>query len=257
MASSMTDSITSDPSGGWHWSRLNTHVVPLVRWRLCGTGPVLLRSSFKPERGPGYTRCMDALRKRLKRREREGGCRFLTFSCYKRLSLLSTAPMRDLMARSIGSARIWCRFELLAWVVMPEHLHMMIRPNVHEFTVDVICKRIKRPVATRAVDRWRRLGARVLPQITTEAGNVQFWQAGGGYDRNPRNEGDVLKHIKYIHHNPVKRGLVERAIDWPWSSARWYNGDTTGVVAIDPLPPNYEWMWRAIVAGLHDSAPED
>src|SRR5579862_7545243 len=179
---------------------------------------------------------MDAVRKRRHRIERERGCRYLTCSCYQRLPLLGTAAMRGLMARSIESARVWRCFELYAWVIMPEHLHLMIRPNIDEFTVDVLTHRIKQPVAMRAIARWRELGANVLPKTTTPDGRAQFWQAGGGFDRNPRDESEVLKEIKYIHNNPVKRGLVARPEDWAWSSARWYAGNRGGTVRVDPLP---------------------
>ena len=130
---------------------------------------------------------MPTFRNRLRRYESPGGFRYLTFSCYKRLPLLGSAAMRDLMARSIESARVWCRFEVYAYVIMPEHLHLMIRPDVREFTVDAISHRIKQPVALRAVGRWKELNAPVLARITTEAGAVRFWQAGGGFDRNPRD----------------------------------------------------------------------
>jgi putative transposase len=199
---------------------------------------------------------MDIVRKRMQRRERDGGARYLTFSCYKRIALFGTPAMRDLMARSIASARIWCEFQLLAWVVMPEHVHLMILPNVRAFTVDAISHRIKQPVAMRAIDRWRELDAAVLPKITTPGGRVQFWQSGGGFDRNPRDGWELLREIKYIHQNPVKRGLVERPVDWPWSSARWYAGERTGVVTVDELPPGAEWMMERIVSGLEERDEE-
>jgi putative transposase len=61
--------------------------------------------------------------------------------------------------------------------------------------------------------------------IVTERPGKQvfrFWQEGPGYDRNLSSPKTVLAAIDYIHLNPVRRGLVARAIDWKWSSARWY-----------------------------------
>ena len=193
---------------------------------------------------------MPVIRNRLHRHESPGGFRYLTFSCYKRLPLLGTARMRDLMARSIESARVWCQFEVYAYVVMPEHLHLMIRPDVREFTVDAISQRIKQPVATRAIGRWRKLGAPVLPRLRSSGGEYQFWQAGGGFDRNPRDEDELFREICYIHHNPVKRRLVANAPDWAWSSARWYLERTPSVVTISPLPGRSIIMERAIVRDL-------
>jgi putative transposase len=50
----------------------------------------------------------------------------------------------------------------------------------------------------------------------------RFWQEGPGYDRNLTHSKSVLAAIDYIHQNPVGRGLVMRAVDWKWSSARFY-----------------------------------
>src|SRR5262249_48785979 len=52
----------------------------------------------------------------------------------------------------------------------------------------------------------------------------RFWQPGGGYDRNITSAAALRAVIDYIHANPVRRGLVARAEDWEWSSARWYAG---------------------------------
>lgn len=42
--------------------------------------------------------------------------------------------------------------------------------------------------------------------------------------------------MRYIHLNPVRKGLVDRATDWKWSSAQWYAAGT-GPLAMDPVPP--------------------
>jgi putative transposase len=53
----------------------------------------------------------------------------------------------------------------------------------------------------------------------------RFWQEGPGYDRNLSSQKSVLAAIDYFHLNPVRRGLAARAVDWKWSSARWYASD--------------------------------
>jgi putative transposase len=52
----------------------------------------------------------------------------------------------------------------------------------------------------------------------------RFWQPGGGYDRNITSAEALRAMIDSLHANPVRRGLVARAEDWEWSSARWYAG---------------------------------
>jgi putative transposase len=66
-----------------------------------------------------------------------------------------------------------------------------------------------------------------------------FWQSGGGYDRNVTTARTLLAAIDYIHLNPVRKQLVERAEDWHWSSAKHYAGGTSPF-PIDPIPS--EWL---------------
>jgi putative transposase len=66
-----------------------------------------------------------------------------------------------------------------------------------------------------------------LARVTLREGSRlrhRFWQPGGGYDRNITSTEALRAVIEYIHANPVRRGLVARAEDWEWSSARWYAG---------------------------------
>ncbi|MFL5241495.1 MAG: hypothetical protein ACJ8FY_05250 [Gemmataceae bacterium] len=65
--------------------------------------------------------------------------------------------------------------------------------------------------------------------------HYRFWQRGGGYDRNVTEPSTLLPMIKYIHDNPVRRGLVARATDWIWSSARFYEGFCDLPLLMDPL----------------------
>ena len=67
-----------------------------------------------------------------------------------------------------------------------------------------------------------------------------FWQYGGGYDRNITGGKTLLRMIDYLHNNPVRRGLIERAIDWKWSSAAAPEGGI-GPIRLDPIP----WDWLA------------
>jgi putative transposase len=59
-----------------------------------------------------------------------------------------------------------------------------------------------------------------------------FWQARY-YDFNVWSERKFVEKLRYIHRNPVKRGLVERPEDWPWSSFRHYASGEVGVVEIE------------------------
>jgi len=120
---------------------------------------------------------------------------------------------------------------------MPEHIHLLLWPCLPDHPVSAVLRTFKRDFVDEVMVRWRKLGARVLERIMTPQGKPRFWQHGGGYDRNEFSTGEIAETIAYIHNNPVKRGLVARAVDWPWSSARWYARERDGGVEIDPMLP--------------------
>jgi putative transposase len=181
-------------------------------------------------------------RKRMKRRE-SGSSRYITASCYRRMQLMGTPRIRDVFAQALEESRAKWDFKLAAWVAMPEHFHMILwpGPRTDPATPDLakILHDFKSQLAQRIIARWRQLEAPVLRILIDPRGRARFWQRGGGFDRNIRSEDELAREVAYIHHNPVKRGLVTSAIDWPWSSARWYAGFTDGPVQVHPV-----WWWR-------------
>src|SRR5689334_1023452 len=108
--------------------------------------------------------------------------------------------------------------------------------------MSAVLKAIKEPVGRRAMAYLGQHRPDWLPRLTRERGGRRerlFWQSGGGFDRNITEPRTLRSMIDYIHQNPVRRGLVERAADWAWSSAGWYEGDATCGLAPDRIPP--EW----------------
>ena len=159
----------------------------------------------------------------MRRHEHPNHARFLTFSCEHRLPLFDNDAIKDKFVHQLRRTRERHAFLLHAWVVMPEHVHLLIRfPG--PATVPDVLRTLKTGLAKRVVARWRELDASVLGKITDERGNARFWLRGGGYDRNVFSAKEVEEKIAYIHANPVRRGLVERPEDWAWSSARWWQG---------------------------------
>lgn len=114
------------------------------------------------------------IRKRLHRREVIGQVRFLTFSCHRRLPLFASAPIREVFVDALDAARAKHRFQLFAWVLMPEHVHLLIRPDHNAADVETILRAIKQPVAQRTVKRWRELNARVLARLAVSQGRTRF-----------------------------------------------------------------------------------
>jgi putative transposase len=175
--------------------------------------------------GPGH-------RKRVKHYEDPGHVRELTFSCFQRMPLLANDTWREMLSRSIDAAADKHGWRLTAFVFMPEHVHLLFYPLPAASGMDHLLKAIKRPYSYRVKERLAMHDSRLLEQLTVQqrpaVRTFRYWQEGPGYDRNLETQAAVLAAIDYIHLNPVRRKLCEKAIDWKWSSIRVY---------IDPTAP--------------------
>jgi len=160
----------------------------------------------------------------------------LTFSTFQRQSFFSGQHAPHWFLDVLGDARRKCPFHLFAYVVMPEHVHLVLQP-ASGVLMRTVLWRLKRPMTSRVLT-WVR---QHRPDFLQRMADVQpsgkmahrFWQRGGGYDRNLRSASDVFEKIKYIHDNPVRRGLVERREDYPFSSAGDWITEQPGPVSID------------------------
>jgi len=160
----------------------------------------------------------------------------LTFSTFRRQPFFPGKHAARWLLETLAEASSRCPFHLFAYVIMPEHVHLVLQP-LPGVKMRTVLWHLKRPV-TSAVLAWvRKHRLDLLPRMTDvqPSGRIthRFWQRGGGYDRNLRSVSDVYEKIGYIHDNPVRRGLAERAEDWPWSSARDWILQRPGPVPID------------------------
>ncbi|MCK4729150.1 MAG: transposase, partial [Desulfobacterales bacterium] len=165
-----------------------------------------------------------------------GHAHFLTFSCYQQIPLLSREQTRRWFVQAIVNARERHNFALIAYVIMPEHAHLLIYPLLSVYDIALFLRAIKQSVSRKAKYFLREHNQYWLEKLTVRRGSrtvFRFWQTGPGYDRNIHNEDDLLEKIKYIHNNPVKRGLVSTPEEWKWSSAVWYSGERNVELAID------------------------
>lgn len=174
-------------------------------------------------------------RKAMRRYEIPGGVRFITFSCEQRLPLLKKPEIAHIFQDALARARERLRYQLYAWVVMPEHIHLLVRPP-EGVPLGRVLKWVKLSTAQRVIARWRDLDAPILARITREDDKPRFWQKGGGFDRNVRDLAEFQRHVRYIHRNPVERGLVQKPEEWRFSSMRWWMGIRDGELPCDPPP---------------------
>jgi len=141
------------------------------------------------------------------------------------------------MIDAIDSCRTKHQIHLWAYVLMPEHVHLLFWPTRGDYSIGRILSALKQPVSKRALLFIKRHAPAFLPQMEEQRldGTVRhhFWQRGGGYDRNLTEPTAIWSKIDYIHANPVRRGLCERAMDWRWSSAGEHETPGSGPLAID------------------------
>jgi putative transposase len=188
----------------------------------------------------------------LRRREHPNQPRFPTFSCYRKLPRFANDAIKTLFADHLAAARDRFGFNLYAWVVMPNHVHLLLWSLLPDFPLAIVLRDFKRDFATAVIARWRELDAPILARLVAADGSTRFWQRGGGHDDNVESIDELAEIARYLHLNPVWRGLVATPEEWAWSSARWYAGDRTGPVMIDPLParrPTGTRMIRLIDGG--------
>lgn len=135
---------------------------------------------------------------------------------------MGSPERRDLFVKILEEARSKYRFIVHGYVVMPEHFHLLItEPEVGDPSVvmKVVKERFSRQVHTKERNNPR-----------GEAPG-QVWQKRF-YDFNVWTTRKRVEKLRYMHRNPVKRGLVERPEQWRWSSFRAYLYGETGPVRV-------------------------
>jgi putative transposase len=161
----------------------------------------------------------------LKRYYERRHLHFITFSCYRRMQLLASPRRRDALVRLIERVRKQHRCPILGYVVMPEHLHMLIAPP-ELGDPSAFMQAIKQ----RSSRQFRRRKAKTA-LLFADARPKYFWQKRF-YDFNVFTEKRRIEKLKYMHRNPVRRGLVASPELWRWSSFRFYMLDEPGIINI-------------------------
>ena len=169
----------------------------------------------------------------LKRYYGKEDLHFITFSCYRRLPLLKTVRARDLFVQELGKVRDEMGFRLVGYVVMPEHVHLLIS-EPKQGTPSSVLHKLKLQVSRKMRKRRRQRPAAQL-RLPFEEGSEPpraFWQARF-YDFNVYSRGKMKEKLHYMHANPVIRKLVKHPREWPWSSWSYYGKGEAGLVRID------------------------
>ena len=155
------------------------------------------------------------------------------------MKLLHSPVSRDVFEQQLERVRHWYGCSIVGYVVMPEHVHLLIG-EPERMSLAVAIQMLKQITS-------HKLGRNDFPH---------FWQVRY-YDFPVWSEPKRVEKLRYIHRNPVKRGLVARPEDWPWSSFVHYATGAEGVVEIES-----EWTARkrdrlgqpALIAKAHPPA---
>jgi putative transposase len=170
--------------------------------------------------------------RRLVRYHESKHSHFITFSCYERRPLLRDYKLYDVFLASLERTRVSFDLRLYAYVLMPEHVHLLMsEPDPERGTLADALHSLKLSVSKKR------------PQVSFanlghQTPKNPLWYTRY-YDRNIRNHDEFVEKLRYIHRNPVKRGLVERSEEWRWSSFVHYATGAETVVEIES-----EWTAR-------------
>ncbi len=150
---------------------------------------------------------------------------FITCSCYRRLPLLRRVRSRDRFLSILEQTRERYHFVVVGYVVMPEHIHLLItEPEVG--TPSTVMQVLKQRTARALLPKKKRSDP-CQRLLFVNIPRAPFWQARF-YDFNVWTKKKRVEKLRYMHRNPVKRGLVTSPELWRWSSYRFYFSTNTG-----------------------------
>jgi putative transposase len=150
----------------------------------------------------------------LERRHNTGQLHFITFSCYHRLPFLEHTHPKDILERVIEKGRHSHNLAIYAYVLMPEHVHLLTSEP-----------------ETRTLSSFLRVVKGESSKLL-KGTREKFWQTRY-YDFNTFTTGKFVEKVRYIHRNPVTRGLVTRPEDYRWSSFNHYATGHPGLIEIE------------------------
>lgn len=147
------------------------------------------------------------------------GSFFFTVVTYRRQAILCDQPIRIALREAIKEVQAKRPFTIDAWVLLPDHLHCLwtLPPGDADFSRR--WSMIKRRVSVRCGDGYKRTD--FLTDSKKKHRESTIWQRRY-WEHEIRSEEDFTRHLDYIHYNPVKHGLCERPLQWPYSTMHRY-----------------------------------
>ncbi len=172
----------------------------------------------------------------LRRFQQSRQSHFVTFSCYRRQANFTRPEIYDLFVQCLEDMRRRFSMCVYGYVVMPEHVHLLVSEP-------------EPATLAQAIHYLKLSFAKRLRSLTGATISRSFWQKRY-YDRNVRDAQEFTVKLRYLHRNPVKRGLVKDPAEWKWSSFRHYALREVGIVEIES-----EWTARDREQDAHEAVP--
>jgi len=155
---------------------------------------------------------------------------FITFSCYRRRQFLNSPKPKDTFLRILEETRQKYCFEVEGYVVMPEHVHLLLgEPKIGDLSKAILT--LKQRTSKALLPKRKRRRKNQMELFSQGVSERHFWQKRF-YDFNVFSQHKRTEKLRYMHRNPVKRGLVASPEQWEWSSYRAYHDRENGVVKI-------------------------
>jgi putative transposase len=173
-----------------------------------------------------------------------GQLQFITSSVYRRLKPFESHRLRCEFVETLRQLRQEMGFLLIGWVLMPEHFHLLLKPQPADSTSGVMQELKKRTaegiasiLTQNQTHPWCRKmlrGLRLPPSAHSDS-YYRLWQRRF-YPFGIYSEKKRLEKLNYMPNNPVKRALVRSPEEWPWSSFRFYYLNDSSLLSMDRLP---------------------
>ena len=157
----------------------------------------------------------------LVRYQHSGHLHFIAFSCFRRQPLLQSRTGYQVFEQELEKVRARHGFLVAGFVLMPDHVHLLVS-EPQSLQLSATLQVLKQQVS-RKLKRPR---------------EIRFWQRRY-YDFTVCSHQKRVEKLRYMHRNPVQRGLVEKPEEWPWSSFQHYATGKIGTIEIES-----EWTAR-------------
>lgn len=177
-------------------------------------------------------RVIEMVKRRVYQNEKH--VHFVTFSCYRRRQLLSLDSSKRILIGQLGSRLVKHSGICTGFVIMPDHVHALLWfPEPGELS--------------SFMNHWKDQSSRLIKEslnkqrpeyLSRISLSDPVWQARY-YGFNIWSRKKLAEKLEYIHLNPVRAGIVEKAVEWKWGSARWYEIGKSAGLPIN-WPPGME-----------------